>query len=521
MTDDGTDALEQALALHATPSILPMLRERPLPRAVLLLIRIAAGDSEAVTSTTARTSETRQVVTDAAVLYIQQVMLHGTADSYRLLGARPESGDETIKENYRWLMRWLHPDRHPERWEVVYSERVNRAWNSLNSEQRRRDYDAQAVALATDWDADIPIKPMRIAKHQGVPGPQLLLSPNAVRKLPMLVLGGMAILASISLALLYWVQHDQRAAINAPPDALASKVPLDDSSAQEAAIQRNMAFDEHAIELSQPGAPASVALPVSAEIAPVVTTTPMAVESTVAEPTTLASAPPAPMPVRTSKILTATVPGDVPAVAVLPMRDAIPDPVPVHAAAPLPRTVGSAMPKPAIMVMPTFSPPPSTARPLQQATMTVVASAKTRTSASAARSQMRDPAAETSNAEIASAQEAAIALPRDFASAYAKGDLLRIMRLFTPDAVNNRGGIAAIAEDYDHLFHDSTLHELRLDDLEWVVHADRIVGSGTFDARIRHNDELSARSVQGWIQIEAVPINGRWRIQRILHRNSE
>ncbi len=521
MTDDGTDALEQALALHATPGILPMLRERPLPRAVLLLIRIAAGDSEAVTSTTARTSETRQVVTDAAVLYIQQVMLHGTADSYRLLGARPESSDKTIKENYRWLMRWLHPDRHPERWEVVYSERVNRAWNSLNSEQRRRDYDAQAVALATDWDADVPIKPMRIAKHQGVPGPQPLLSPNAVRKLPMLVLGGMAILASISLALLYWVQHDQRAATNAPPDALASKAPLDDSSAQETAIRRNMAFDEHAIELSQPAAPASVALPVSAEIAPVVTTASMAVEATVAEPTTtLASTPPAPMPVPTPKTLTATVTADVPVVAAPPMRDAIAEPVPVHAAAPLPRTVASAMPKPALMAMPTLS-PPSIARPLQQAKMTVLASAKTRPSASAARSQMRAPAAETSNAEIASAQEAAIALPRDFASAYAMGDLPRVMRLFTPDAVNNRGGIAAIAEDYDHLFHDSTLHELRLDDLEWVVHADRIVGSGTFEARIRHNDELTARSVQGWIQIEAVPINGRWRIQRILHRNSE
>ena len=135
--------------------------------------------------------------------------------------------------------------------------------------------------------------------------------------------------------------------------------------------------------------------------------------------------------------------------------------------------------------------------------------------------QMRAPEAATSNADVVSAQEAAIALPRDFASAYAKGDLPRVMRLFTPDAVNNRGGIAAIAEDYDHLFHDSTLHELRLDDLEWVVHADRIVGSGAFEARIRHNDELSARSVQGWIQIEAVPINGRWRIQRILHRNSE
>ena len=119
------------------------------------------------------------------------------------------------------------------------------------------------------------------------------------------------------------------------------------------------------------------------------------------------------------------------------------------------------------------------------------------------------------------AQEAASALPREFSGAYAKGDLAGMMRLFTPNAVNNRGGIEAIAEDYDNLFNDSSARELHLDGLEWSVQAERIVGSGAFEARIRHKDDLSAKRVQGWIQIEAVPINGRWKIQRILHRNTE
>jgi hypothetical protein len=121
-----------------------------------------------------------------------------------------------------------------------------------------------------------------------------------------------------------------------------------------------------------------------------------------------------------------------------------------------------------------------------------------------------------------SPQHAVMVVPRDFENAYASGDLARMMRLFAPGAVNNRGGIDAIRTDYDRLFHGSSTRSLRLDELKWVILPDRIVGSGAFEARIRRTtDEEPAEAVRGWIQIEAIPIDGSWKIQSLMHRNSE
>ncbi len=508
MTDDSTDALEQALALHATPGRLPLLRERPLPGAVLSLIRIAAGDREAIGTAVARTAETAQIVADAAVLYIQQVLFHENADSYRLLGVRADASDETIKEHYRWLTRWLHPDRHPERWEVVYSERVNRAWKTLGSEQRRSEYDAQALTLATDWDANAQIAPMRISKRlSAVSAAQPVLSPRTIRRLPMLVLGGLAIVAALSLVLLYWVQYDRRAAHNAAPEKISTTNPADATSAQDAVIRRSLAFDEHVIELSQPVAPAKI--PVLPRVA-TEQATPVAPLFTAAIPAVLTvatpSKPPATVPVAVSAAVPVAVAAQPAPVAPRTMSDNKLVQVPVHAVAMAAQSAVVAKPTPPTASVMT----PSTARARRSAQSSPTASASTPT-----------PIPDSVASGGISAQEAASALPREFAGAYAKGDLAGMMRLFTPNAVDNRGGIEAIAEDYDSLFNDSSSRELRLDALEWSVQAERIVGSGTFEARIRHKDAVFAKRVQGWIQIEAVPINGRWKIQRILHRNTE
>jgi hypothetical protein len=117
-----------------------------------------------------------------------------------------------------------------------------------------------------------------------------------------------------------------------------------------------------------------------------------------------------------------------------------------------------------------------------------------------------------------SPQEATKFVPRAFSDAYAKGDLAQMMRLFAPDAVNDRGGIDAISMDYDHLFRDSGKRNLQLIDLSWAIQPDRIAGSGSFVAQIEHGG-VPATQVRGWIQIEAILLNGHWKIHRLLHGN--
>jgi len=118
-----------------------------------------------------------------------------------------------------------------------------------------------------------------------------------------------------------------------------------------------------------------------------------------------------------------------------------------------------------------------------------------------------------------SPQEGGAFIARSFESAYDEGDVGRFLRLFASDAVSNRGGIDAIRDDYSRLFHNSRSRTLHLDRLAWIYRDDRIVGTGDFDARIVNVDR--SFEVRGWIRIEAVPVGGLWKIQRLQHGNRE
>ena len=95
-----------------------------------------------------------------------------------------------------------------------------------------------------------------------------------------------------------------------------------------------------------------------------------------------------------------------------------------------------------------------------------------------------------------------------------------MMRLFSVNAVDNQGDVAAIAEDYGRLFRGTQRRELRLDRLAWTTGENRIIGSGPFEAIIRRHGDVFTRHVDGWITIEAGLVDGDWRIQRIIHRDT-
>ncbi len=501
MTGSGTDALEQALALHATPDRLSLLRERELPAAVMQLIRIVAGDRDALASATQRTAEIPRRIVDAALFYIEHVLFDNDADSYRVLGVRADATDEAIKEHYRWLTRWLHPDRNPERWEVVYAERVNRAWNTLNSEQHRCDYDLRRMPRQGAAGVAM-LKYQRVGSLRTVEPSLPHLSPQAISKLPAYVLGGLAVSALLTLALWYFVQRDRQEDVAVAANRLDAAPQDDNTSAQEAAFRQRIAFDEHVAELSQPIEPRSMPRvappPALPALAPLKIDDPDAVaineHSIDRFPDRTAQAayvsePPVSMPPRSLRTV-ASAAKNAPSAAPPPQSPAnasraLPSPAPFAARA-NPVMAQRDIPAPA-------PPKPATDKPAVGMTIN----------------------------QTLIAQEAAVDLSHAFATAYAGGNLSRMMRLFGPDAVDNRGGIQTITEDYDHLFQGTSSRELDLNEVQWMVRSDRIVGSGPFHARIRKNGELSATRVDGWILIEAAPMNGDWKIQRILHRNAQ
>lgn len=176
MSRAGTGALEQALAYTASPGLLPGARAAGLPDDVLVLLRLAAGDEECLSRESARLHQPARKLHDAAVFYIQQVLFAPGADSYRVLGARADIADARLREHYRWLVRWLHPDRNVNDWEAVYLDRVNQAWRQLRSPERRRVHD-----LALYESVQSPRPPTSAAAADVEPRPRAL-SPTRKKK---------------------------------------------------------------------------------------------------------------------------------------------------------------------------------------------------------------------------------------------------------------------------------------------------------------------------------------------------
>lgn len=207
----SSEAVQLALAMHREPGRTAELRERGLPDDVGLLIRVAAGESGALDACAESTGYPPEHLLDASVFYLQQVLFAPGADPYQVLGVAPDAPQEQLREHYRWLIRWLHPDRNTDGWEAVYADRVNAAWQQVKTEARRAEYDAQGSHAST---ALVPVpgsyagqrRPQLHPTHSGGP----LLSGALVRRLPVLIIGGMAVTAAGVLGLMFLAQSDAR-----------------------------------------------------------------------------------------------------------------------------------------------------------------------------------------------------------------------------------------------------------------------------------------------------------------------
>jgi DnaJ domain len=134
-------ALKLAIALMHFPAKVPSVRSDPLPENMLILLRIAAGDEQAIKHGAALTGRSRDVVREAAAFYVEQILLFPDADSYRVLGATPGAAYSELRRNMAILLRWLHPDRDRQGERSVFAARVTEAWDNLKTSDRRAAYD--------------------------------------------------------------------------------------------------------------------------------------------------------------------------------------------------------------------------------------------------------------------------------------------------------------------------------------------------------------------------------------------
>jgi hypothetical protein len=145
---NAASALKVAIDLVQFPSQVKRIRSAPLPEGVVALLRIAANDQEATQEATTLAGRSSATVRKAAGFFIEQVLLDPNADSYRVLGARPDATYTELRRNMALLLRWLHPDLDPRGERSVFARRVTLAWNDLKAEDRRAAYDrARCMSL--------------------------------------------------------------------------------------------------------------------------------------------------------------------------------------------------------------------------------------------------------------------------------------------------------------------------------------------------------------------------------------
>jgi hypothetical protein len=140
-------AREVAVGLLHLPSRVRTLRANDLPPDLEILLRIVAGDDRALADALRLSGASEQTVLAAANFYIEQVLLHPDADSYRALGVHPDATTDKLRRHMALLLRWLHPDREASGTRAAFAGRVTEAWNNVKTAKRRAEYDAARGSL--------------------------------------------------------------------------------------------------------------------------------------------------------------------------------------------------------------------------------------------------------------------------------------------------------------------------------------------------------------------------------------
>ncbi|MBS0235246.1 MAG: J domain-containing protein [Proteobacteria bacterium] len=115
------------------------MRSSPLPRGILLLLRLAAEEADALSEAEKADKRARDAHRDAAIFFIEQILLAANSDAYRVLGLDETATPTERRRHMVYLLKWLHPDRHGDPHKARLARRVLLAWNELKSTRRSSD----------------------------------------------------------------------------------------------------------------------------------------------------------------------------------------------------------------------------------------------------------------------------------------------------------------------------------------------------------------------------------------------
>ena len=488
------DALAAALAFHKAPARHhDLLHGRaPLPAGVDKLLRLASGASPEETGIVPDAALRPGELAAAARFFVEQVLLAHDADHYRLLGVNRDASLDQIKEHHRLLMRMFHPDRDngidPEV-KAAHAGRINLAYNALRQSDSRAAYDTQLRQASKPPAMAAPAArgTYRRLEPQS-PGLMRRMPPFLARNFPHFVLGGIALIAAVSVASVY---------MDRPPEGAIGWEPGDTPVLQAAAPEPQQGAPLAPAESPAPALPEPPAA--RAEIAAAEPAPERAAQH--AEP--VAAVKPAPAAAIKPPPAAASAP--TPIAKPAPARPAPTATVQAPAAAPRPASKPAATPPvklalaghgqtdtPAAPQPPRPAPAPAPAPAAAPATVPAETAA-----AAAVPAPQPEPPAGLSEGVL-------VRLVARLSERYAGGNLETFMALFDDAARSEAGGKNQIRSDYENLFRNTQQRSIVIWDMDWQRNGDQAKGEGSFQARVVRNGETAARTYTGRISIEAV-----------------
>jgi hypothetical protein len=509
MTAAVSSAMRMALALMRAPSGVNAARGARFPEDVTALLRVVAADTASVERMVQLTGESSAVVCDAAEFFVQQVCFMPGVDSYRVLAANRDDQLTRIREHYRLLVRWLHPDRNSDAWQTVFLDRVNRAWRDLRGPKERELY--ESIMPPEHEFVDEPLLAAGLPRtaigltNDGRIGKRV--SARTMRRLPAMVLAGLGVFASLVLAVMY-IGYDEGVddqAVTAMGGTSSAAAEVIEMSPR---FVRSEARDEPETPVPNVDTAPRIALPAPEFQS---TDSPLAAVDSPQSPT---EAGPAATPVI--------------AAPSTPASNPLADPQRVPAA--LMAATGTASRRRKAQTADSqaddaVGPAPASGQGLAVAVAQIEADKATvpealdRGDDAGPETSLASTAAVAARADSRSIDQRVVDdLLQQFGRAYDQGDLIGMMALFTREARNIPKDSRLLADDYRELFETSKARQISLHDMSWWQEGEMVAVVASFDAAITPNGKARPRRLGGNIRFELRHEDGAVRIARIRHQ---
>jgi hypothetical protein len=97
------------------------------PKGIIEVIKVAAGDMPTIEALSNDLQVDEKTLQEAASFYLQQLHFKHAKTPFQKLGLSDSATVDEVTQHKRWLLKWLHPDRNPNKWQTSMFQSVTDA----------------------------------------------------------------------------------------------------------------------------------------------------------------------------------------------------------------------------------------------------------------------------------------------------------------------------------------------------------------------------------------------------------